>query len=466
MNTEYNRYINHRGYVIRKKAYPQEFISKIKKELTVTPFSPMTDLVIPKSFKVYQENDNKLYLPIFYGTQVVGDPEVNLLLDEKPSLCNFEFKGSLRDIQMEVVDLFMTMHYAKGWGGGILQLPCGFGKTVIAIYIMAQLQMKTLIVVHKEFLMHQWIERIKQFLPNVSIGIIRQNKCEIEGNAIVIGMLQSLTSKDYEWGKFHSFGLSVYDECHHLGAEMFSSIFKKITTKFCIGLSATPDRKDRLRNVFEWHLGNVIVNKTTSHLSEEPIILSCQHFTDTELYPDPYNPKKRASLISFLCSSIERNKMIIHITNHLISESMKRNILILSERRSHLQDLYEILIKTTTCGFYIGGMKNTDLEKSSTCRIILGTYQMASEGMDIPSLNCVILASPKSDIQQSIGRIIRQKHKDIKPLIIDIIDDDYDVFRRQFKVRKSIYRKMEIAIEDKQQETMVTDVQEYSFVTS
>ena len=98
-------------------------------------------------------------------------------------------------------------------------------------------------------------------------------------------------------------------------------------------------------------------------------------------------------------------------------------------------------------GQYVGGMKPNELRVSQDKDIILGTFSMASEGMDIPKLNTCILGSPKSDVEQSVGRIFSEKEHDRThhPLIIDIIDD-FSLFKKQADKRQTLYRKMNFKI--------------------
>ena len=117
-------------------------------------------------------------------------------------------------------------------------MPCGYGKTVIGLYLCAKLKVKTLVVVHKEFLVNQWKERIKQFLPDAKIGKIQSNKIYIDGYDIVIGMLQSISMIEYNQDIFNDFGFVIYDECHHSGAETFSSFLKPELIYSWIGQAA------------------------------------------------------------------------------------------------------------------------------------------------------------------------------------------------------------------------------------
>ena len=100
--------------------------------------------------------------------------------------------------------------------------------------------------------MNQWKERIEQFLPEVSVGKIQRNVINKDGNQIVIGLLQSISMIDYPEETFSGFGLVIYDECHHLGAEVFSRALMKTVAPYTLGLSATPNRTDGLTKVF-WY---------------------------------------------------------------------------------------------------------------------------------------------------------------------------------------------------------------------
>jgi superfamily II DNA or RNA helicase len=83
-------------------------------------------------------------------------------------------------------------------------------------------------------------------------------------------------------------------------------------------------------------------------------------------------------------------------------------------------------------------MKETALKESENKQVIIATYSMASEGLDIRTLNTLIMATPKTDIQQSVGRILREKHN--QPIVVDIIDS-HEPFKNQWKKRRAFYMK-------------------------
>ncbi len=244
--------LSNNGYKIKKKELNPELIKEIRNDLTVNPFTygDFGDKN-EKKFSLYMESPNSLYLPRFYGQDKFGKALVDDLNggDE----ININFNGSLRKEQEPIVDLYMKQ--AKENGGGLISLKCGGGKTVLSLYIIYLLKVKTIVVVHKDFLMTQWRDRILHFLPNARIGKIQQNTIDIENKDIVLAMVQSLSMKEYDPDVFSSFGFAVFDECHHLGAEVFSRSMPNVASKYMLGLSATPNRKDGLRKVFEWFIG-------------------------------------------------------------------------------------------------------------------------------------------------------------------------------------------------------------------
>jgi hypothetical protein len=121
-----------------------------------------------------------------------------------------------------------------------------------------------------------------------------------------------------------------------------------------------------------------------------------------------------------------------------------RRLLILSDRREHLTDFAALFVAQglTSIGYYVGGMKQADLDKTATKQIILGTYAMASEGMNIPTLNTILLATPKSSIEQSVGRILRQKKEErvVAPRILDILDTAFMEANGQWAKRRKFYK--------------------------
>jgi superfamily II DNA or RNA helicase len=448
------RYLSHRGYAIEKQGN-EALVEQLKQELTVKPrTNPMMLQEEATAFPVYRENQQKLYLPKNFGLERFGVPNV-LQMEDGEDCPNLIFNGTIRPNQEAPLQAFLDATCDAKKMGGILSLVCGFGKTVIALLLSSHFKKKTLVVCHTEFLMDQWIERIEQYLPTATTGKIKQKICQVEGKDIVIASLQSLAMRDYDASIFKGFGFVVLDECHHLGAEVFSRCLPKITCKRMLGLSATLKRKDGLSKVFEWYLGKPVF---TIKRKDSEVKVLVERFYD----PHPeygrelklWNTGKLnvARMINKICEFPPRNHRIVQVLKKVLEEEPNRKVLVLSERRTHLQDLESLLRleKFTSIGYYVGGMSKQQLDEGSSHDIILATFQLASEAMDIPKLNTLVLGSPVSSIEQPIGRIQRKKKEEREyiPLVIDLLDE-FSIFERQGAKRIAFYKKNEYEIIDK-----------------
>lgn len=426
------------GYSIPKTEENTNIIKEIKKGLMVKPNVNTDYCSQPKPYPVYRESLNRLYIPKHYGLKILGPPnKITFPVSEEIDVV---FNGSLRPVQEEVVETFLNKE------NGIICLGCGQGKTVIAINIISRIKKKTIVVVHKEFLVNQWIERINQFLPEARIGKIQGKIFDIENKDIVIAMLQSLSQKEFDKNAFDSFGLSVSDECHHLSAETFSKALPKISCKYTLGLSATPKRKDGLSKVFEWYLGPIIFKQKKKEIDKvniKKIYFNCSEESYGKEITNYLGKLNIPAMINYISDLNVRNKLIIQQIKETVSDK-KRKIIILSDRRGQLNTIQNIIESENICsvGQYVGGMKQNALKESESKTVILATFNMASEAMDIPLLNTLIFGTSKSDIEQSVGRILRQKKEDraVEPLIIDIIDN-YSIFANQAIKREKFYNK-------------------------
>ena len=254
---ELNTYLGQKGYTIPKNELTIEQQKQIRNDLNIKPFvmgSPMNN--DQKTFPAYRESGNKFYVPHYYGVENFGTPKQYKIAEGND--IDLEFAGKLRENQEIVVNTYIDHVNKVGFGGGLLELPCAYGKTVLSLNIISRLNKKTFIIVHKEFLMNQWIERIQQFLPKARVGKIQGPIIDIDDKDIVIGMLQSLSMKEYPASTFESFGLTIIDEVHHISSEVFSNSLFKLVTKYMLGLSATMNRKDGTTKVFKMFLGDVI----------------------------------------------------------------------------------------------------------------------------------------------------------------------------------------------------------------
>ena len=462
--------ITSQGYCIDITSISQDTIKDIMNDLIVIPYKlDATKEDNEKSkFCLYTYSKDRLHIivPRYYGINKFGMPQEEIF---DPEDVDFVFTQSLRDIQTSVTE--KCIMYMKKHGGGLLSVPCGFGKTVCALYIAHRIGLKTLVVVHKSFLIKQWIDRAKEFL-NITddrIGIIRQNKCIVEGKDFVVGMIHTIAKRHYDQTTFNGFGLVIYDEAHHIACKFFSKALLKTSAQYTLALTATPYRGDRLIKVMYWFTGGTIYRECVK-MNKNVIVKIINHrSTDKKLFV----PKKKwfkgnmradtGKMTTNICQIPSRNQKIIDMINTMRRTEPERKILVLSGRKAHLEILKKGVDKaiqkdielglidddeTFSC-YYVGGTKPADRQDAEERGdIIFATYDMANEGLDIKHLNTVILTSPKKDIIQSIGRIMRTilKSGDIRPMIIDFADDLY-VINNWLKSRTTIYFKCKYEVQ-------------------
>jgi len=445
-------YIGKRGYILIKKEWPQSLINSIKQELTVKPFTGQDYGEQEDPFPVYSENSQKLYIPKYFGLEKFGQPdEIRVPPGEN---INLNFSGSLRQHQIEPIDACLNGFSTKG--GGILSLPCGEGKTACACYLISHMKKKTFVLVHKEFLLNQWIERISgsdgshAFLPGARIGRIQGKIIDIEDKDIVIGMIQSISMKEYPLDLFDSFGLVILDESHRCPSREFSKALAKINCPYMLGLSATPNRKDGLTKVLKWFIGDILFmrkGKSASNSIVERYVYDCGDEVYAQELTGYYGKLNTAGMINNIAFYMPRTLLIIKKVIECVQQ--ERQILILSDRKEMLKDLENLCNENSISnGYYVGGMKQASLEESSKKTVILATFQMAAEGLDISTIDTIVLGTPKTDIEQAVGRIRPKVGVIAKnpPLVIDIVDD-FSMFSRQADKRYSFYKKKNYQID-------------------
>ena len=208
--------------------------------------------------------------------------------------------------------------------------------------------------------------------------------------------------------------------------------------KHIYGLSATPNRKDGLTKVLHWFMGPTffsVERENQAQVDVFPLEFKCDRYED----PPPctrFGKLSLATMVTEVTEIPDRNRLILSTIKDLSKTT--RQILVLSDRRFHCEFLHGQF--KTTSGLYMGGMKEVDLTASSKKQIIFATFSQAHEGLDIPTLDTVILATPKSDIIQSIGRIMRETDgKKNNPRIYDVVDQ-WSVFFAMYNKRLRVYK--------------------------
>ena len=412
------------GYVVSDDDFAPWHADELTVKAEVNPLFN-TD---PQPFPVFENReDGTVAVPRYWGEENFGRPKRLFGHVEKAE--NLVFKGSMRsDLQNDAVN--KTIEQLSTHGGGVLSLCTGFGKTIISLYIACALKVKTLVIVHKQFLLDQWEERIKTFVPFARIGRVQQKIEDVENCDIVIGMLQSVAMRQYDDDTFSDFGFVIFDEVHVVPAPVFSRALLKLCVPYMLGLSATPIRKDGLSRVIHWFIGPTFFHYALSGQDDVTVRVS-KFKVDRKL------PTNMAAATTIICNISQRNDLIIKEVCSLVFAGHK--VILLSDRRAHCEALRIKLKKEDIEGaLYLGGMKNFELRESAKRGVLLCTYGIAKEGLDIPSLDALILATPRSDVVQACGRILHGKTT-LSPVIIDIVDQWF-MGKAQFNKRQTYYK--------------------------
>ena len=508
---ELNRVLTAHGYAIKKSSLTPTSTQKLRKDLTVSPtlnekFVRAAGL---PSFTVYSESATRFYVPRCWGNDTYGPAEAEAVPEGDPLRAELQFVGKPYDYQKAIVDQFFD-----AGSNGLICVPCGRGKTFMAIWCSMRIGRKFMIVVDKEFLMNQWKGELESLVPGIRVGILQEDKCqvgqetvykkpkpipelkqlcrekglkvggtrddlvarlkendpsfqEIETETVVydctIAMIQTLVQREFHQDVFKQFGFTIFDECHHLGAAHFSRALLKVQTKCMLGLSATPVRDDGLTKVFEWFLGKPVYWEKTREPDPHVEVRCIQFETEDADYnqiPTDYKGEPvLARLLTKVVECEERNEKIAGLIRELAEDS-RRRILVLSERISHLNTIEELLKDSgLSMSYYIGGMKEEIRESGAKeARVLLASYAMASEAMNIKHLNTVILASPRKKVEQSTGRILRvqKDQREVNPIIVDIVDS-HGMYQGQWRKRAAYYKKCAYRIQYENQTQSETE---------
>jgi superfamily II DNA or RNA helicase len=243
-------------------------------------------------------------------------------------------------------------------------------------------------------------------------------------------------------------GLVVHN-CHRHGAESWHKAVMLFSSRYRLGLTATPDRKDGMWDIVRYNFGEILTKSTVAAMT--PTIYAVKHAPRLNVHRycwvqpcgmGDVRIKKvyLGKLVSLLADNVDRNVMITGVIMKAIREG--RKVMLLTDRLSQIATLKTMISekdKTVTVGRYVGGMSEEALNVSSKCQVILATFQMAQEALDIPSVDVGILATPHADVEQAVGRSLRFLDGKKQPVIIDIVDDEQHVCIPFFAKRERLY---------------------------
>jgi superfamily II DNA or RNA helicase len=364
-------------------------------------------------------------------------------------IAGIEFQGQLTDEQNLAVKKLLEHDV------GTLSATTAFGKTVVALNILAKRQVNTLIIVHRRQLLDQWLERIELFL-NVTkkqVGKIGGGKNKPTG-VIDVAIIQSLTKNQSVADLVANYGQVIFDECHHLSAVSFEMVAKACKAKYVLGLSATLTRKDGHHPIVFMQCG-VVRHQVSA--KKQALARPFEHYVTQRhtsfMMPENNSPVTLSihNVYQALVVDVERNQFIIEDIKKALAQG--RSPLILTERREHVSILAEQISKFAKNVVVMQGGMGMQQRKQvqdtlqnipdTEERVIIATGRYLGEGFDDARLDTLFLVMPvswKGTLAQYVGRLHRLYHLKTEVRIYDYVDSKVPMLSKMSEKRKAGYK--------------------------
>jgi len=407
---------------------------------------------VPRVLKFYDKvGPDGLWIPRGYLRQLIllcrRMGVEHRIEDRRRSLppVDFTFRGQLRPFQEAALDQMMARDF------GTLSSPTGSGKTVMALCMIARRRQPAVIVVHTKDLAAQWMQRIESFLgiPAAECGLIAGGRARI-GDTISVALVQSLYKCAEEVSE--RIGFLVVDECHRCPSRTFTEAVTGFDSKYMLGLSATPWRRDNLSRLIFWFLGDVHHEVDTSHLVATGVVLAAEVIereTEFRPYHDPV--VEYSKMLSELTADTVRNLLIAGDVAREARESAGI-CLVLSDRKAHCENLQALLrfrFKVES-ELLTGDLPIEERQEvvgrlnAGRARVVIATGQLIGEGFDCPNLSTLFMATPvrfSGRLLQYLGRVLRPAPGKEKARVFDYIDVHVETLVKAANARQRVYRR-------------------------
>lgn len=415
---------------------------------------------VVKAFYTNPKRPDVIGVPRFWGLSMFGPPEKDIRNPGEPLSCTGPDLG-LRDLQVVAVE--KVMESLASWGGASVTADCGFGKTRLAIDLIRKCGVRTLVLCNREVLMSQWAEVIKGLVPQWTVAWMQgapsltrarigayvgpsvpHDVCVASIDTLIEGVPKALLQQ---------YGLVIVDEAHHLAAATLVHALPMVAAKYVVGLSATPDRRDGLEHALYWLTGpaafvykrlpsvtgirgSVIVHQvqTVGCLNREKMYANGQLAFAEMLNGLAEDPRRNKYILDALCAAIDMGRIKIIVVSSLVRHCFD------------LQGLLKEARPSVEACIMAGKAPEIARSKDASTRVVFATYSLLEEGYDDPILDTLVLATPRSRIQQTIGRIERTHAGKLVPVVYDICDT-FSVYPSMWYKRQAFYKSRGFSIE-------------------
>ena len=366
-----------------------------KSRLTMVPKNSFGSQ--PNPVVAWFVEDGHLHVPRFYGIERYGKPMFDCRSDGV-GILGCEFKGSLTDVQTRAVNAVVQKHFClNGDHGAIICIPCGMGKTVLAVYLITQiLKRKACVLVHKALIRDQWNQAFQKFCPGIRVGFVQGKMWQVDEYDVVIAMILTVAKRDFPIESLDCIGTVCCDECHHMAAPVMSKAMRKFRARNIFGLTATKDRPDGLTPLLHMTLGFEAFR--AERLGGESVRVSMAVLPN--LIPD-IKSRDGKPLTSIMTTKLalnpERNRFIAKRVSAM--RKTGRIIMVLSDRIEQLKALKRMIfeegIPEEEIGIFYGKTPDEERCVELAKEVALCSYGMANEGLDKKEADTCVMASPK-----------------------------------------------------------------------
>lgn len=399
---------------------------------------------VPRLIRRYDEDLDTLYLPrglVDETAALIAAAGSSLDIDDARPVGPrhaFTFHGELREAQERAVDELVAHDLA------VLVAPTGTGKTVVACAVIARLGTPALVLVHTRPLAEQWRDRLADLLgvPPRSIGQLGGGRSRTTG-VIDVAMLQSLARRADPRETFEQYGLVIVDECHHLPAVSFERCVHQAPNRRWIGLTATPRRRDGLEGIVYMQLGPI--RHTMAPDADTAFVRRDLIVHETLCDPGPGEDCSVQSILGRVAADQSRTEQIA--ADIAGARLRGRNVLVLTDRRDHLEALAEILRDRHGLDPRLLWGRSArkaraaiieELLDNADPALLLATGAYLGEGFDLPRLDTLFLTYPisgRSRVIQYVGRIARAYPGKVNVEVHDYHDSLHPLLHRMHQRR-------------------------------